>query len=493
LEGVSVRVKWALASSLFIFVVFTIFATITYRSSVDLIVSKEQEKMKRAVQEAQKKLSKVNRSLTYKIVTDSLELDGLAKKKIVSKRDKNHGAMIEMNNFIYSLAQPSIVFNVYGVDNFLLYTTKEDSVLKWTKVNKEPEVVNVGGRKGLLVTQAVVSRKTKKIVGYIQVFDELSDYYNIRTNLFLTLTILEIISLALSAILGYGLSKYLLKPLQTLRDTMEVISKDPQTDMVMKDLNSNDEFEDLANIFNKMLDRIRSYIKQQEQFVSDVSHELRTPVAIIQGQLNMLERWGKDDPEVLDDAIKSSLQEINRMKDLVQEMLELTRAGQLDVHYLDEVTEVVKLTEQIVNNMQMLNLNFKINFTSNISAETKVAIYRNHLEQVMIILLDNAIKYSADKRQVDVEVAAVEKEINISVTDYGEGIAKDELDKIFNRFYRVDKARARKKGGNGLGLSIAYQLMDNYSGRISVVSEPNRGTKFTLHIPLAANEGLESE
>ena len=108
-----------------------------------------------------------------------------------------------------------------------------------------------------------------------------------------------------SGLLGYFLSLFLLRPLDEIHDTVKEISADPTKDVRVPTTNRNDELAELITMFNEMLDRMQRYIDQQSQFVSDVSHELRTPVAIIQGHLEMLQRWGKDDPKVLDDSIKA--------------------------------------------------------------------------------------------------------------------------------------------------------------------------------------------
>jgi signal transduction histidine kinase len=390
-----------------------------------------------------------------------------------------------MNSFIYSLIQPTIIFNVYDLKHKLIYTTRQHFDIKWSHVLQEPQKVSINSTNGLLLTQEVISRKTDKVVGYVQIFDDFKSWNALQNKLLLMLIVLELISLLVSACTVYFLSNYFLKPLKILHNTMQEVSSDPKSEKLMEPIKTNDELEDLANIFNEMLKRMRFYIKQQEQFVSDVSHELRTPVAIIQGQLSMLNRWGKDDPEVLDDAIKSSLQEINRMKELVSEMLALTRADQVDLHYLDQTTEVYSVVDQAVNNFRMLYPEFKINLKNNIDQKFEAKIYRNHLEQIVIIILDNAIKYSTDRKQIDLQTMTVDNEAWIKITDYGEGISQDELEKIFNRFYRVDKARARKKGGNGLGLAIAYKLMENYGGRIEVTSQVDQGTTFTLILKLS--------
>ena len=111
-------------------------------------------------------------------------------------------------------------------------------------------------------------------------------------------------------------------------------------------------------------------------------------------------------------------------------------------------------------------------------------IYRNHFEQIIIIILDNAVKYSTDRKEVHLSISSDRQTFEIAIQDFGEGISKDDLDKIFNRFYRVDKARARTKGGNGLGLSIAKQLLESYKGRITAESVIGQGTIFRIYIPV---------
>lgn len=261
---------------------------------------------------------------------------------------------------------------------------------------------------------------------------------------------------------------------------MDTIRKDPQSDVHMPEINTRDELADISEIFNEMLDRMRRYIEQQEQFVEDVSHELRTPVAIMEGHLNLLNRWGKDDPEILDESLKASLQEISRMKSLVQEMLDLSRAEQVDTQYANERTDAKQVVYQVFNNFQLVYPEFHITLDDDLPTEVELKIYRNHFEQLLIILLDNAIKYSTDRKEVHISISRTMNEFEIAVQDFGEGITEEDLEKIFDRFYRVDKARARNKGGNGLGLSIAKQLVENYKGRIDAESVLHQGTIFRI-------------
>src|SRR5699024_4644655 len=158
----------------------------------------------------------------------------------------------------------------------------------------------------------------------------------------------------------------------------------------------------------------------QKQFVEDVSHELRTPVAVMEGHLKLLNRWGKDDPEILDESLLASLQEIERMKSLVQEMLDLSRAEQVEIHYKNEKTANRALVLHTVDYFKMMYPDFVFNLDDAIDGEVYVPIYRNHLEQILIILMDNAVKYSTDRQEVHVSIAVENQDLNIAIQDFGE-------------------------------------------------------------------------
>ncbi len=299
---------------------------------------------------------------------------------------------------------------------------------------------------------------------------------------------LEIIGVILSLVLGFLLSSYFTSPLRKMSKVLYSIEEAHKTGERMPVPRRQDEISDLANAFNDMLERMQKFILQQQQFVEDASHELRTPVAVIEGHISLLNRWGKDDPEVLAESLEASLQEITRMKSLVQEMLDLSRAEQSELYYSDKTTMAKEVVHTNVSNFQMLYPEFTFNLDDDLMKDVEIKIYRNHLEQILIILLDNAVKYSTDRKEVLISLSKSHESVDIMVQDFGEGISKDNLDKIFDRFYRVDKARARNTGGNGLGLSIAYQLVDNYHGKISVKSVEGQGSAFTFSLPLVLEE-----
>ncbi|MGL5886089.1 MAG: sensor histidine kinase, partial [Bombilactobacillus sp.] len=224
------------------------------------------------------------------------------------------------------------------------------------------------------------------------------------------------------------------------------------------------------------------------EFVEDVSHELRTPVAVIEGHLKLLQRWGKDDPQVLEESINASVSEIDRMKKLIQEMLDLTRAEQIEVNYVKETTQANETIQQAYNDFVMLHPDFQISLDDTIPPHTLAQIYRNHLMQILVILLDNAVKYSQDRKEINLSVSTESNMLTIAVQDFGVGIASKDLERIFNRFYRVDKARSRQSGGNGLGLSIAKKIVEMYKGTITAESALGSGTIFRINLPLASSK-----
>ena len=373
LKGPSLTIKWAFASSFFIFVVFTIFAVITYKSSINLLVAKERNNVERTISEVTSRLANSDEELTlvntYRNLTNSRDQDGS-----VNDTSIIEGNLMKIDSFISELGQESMDLYVYDLDEKLIFKTheKDRSLIQATR--KVPTIVTLDGKTGFLSVQPIYSKETREKIGYAQSFYELSSFYDIRNKLLLTLIVLEIVSLILSSILGFFLSSYFLKPLKVLRDTMDTIRKDPQSDIHMPEIDTNDELADLAEIFNEMLDRMRLYIEQQEQFVEDVSHELRTPVAIIEGHLSLLNRWGKDDPEILEESLAASMQEISRMKSLVQEMLDLSRAEQVDIHYANETTLAKEVTYQVYNNFKILYPDYVITLDDDLTKEVTLQI-----------------------------------------------------------------------------------------------------------------------
>ena len=339
----------------------------------------------------------------------------------------------------------------------------------------------------------IYSQKSRHVIGYLQVENNLNAYVQSYRQLRLVCGLALCLVVLASGLLGYFLSSFFLQPLSGIHDTVKAISKDPTKNIRVPKVNRNDELAELIEMFNEMLDRMQRYLDQQSQFVSDVSHELRTPVAIIQGHLEMLQRWGKDDPQVLDDSLAASLVETKRMKNLVQEMLDLSRAEQVEINFRDPRTVVNDVVHQVFNNFKMLYPDFTFTLDDDVDEKISVNIYRDHLEQVLVILCDNAVKYSGERKEIHLTLSRGMNTVEIGVQDFGEGIAPEDAQRVFDRFYRVDKARSRKKGGNGLGLSIAQRLVEGYHGSISLESSLGAGSLFKVVLPIIEDQENKSE
>ena len=342
-------------------------------------------------------------------------------------------------------------------------------------------------KNGLTIVQSstpIISSKSRVLIGYLSVTNRLENLKQLKQELNQLAMVIIFVSAVIAVILGYLLSNQMTKPIQKIQ---EIISSISEENISMKRIaisEKHDEFAVVSKHFNELLDKISFYIEQQKHFVEDVSHELRTPVAIVEGHLKLLNRWGKDDPEVLEESLQASLVELQRMKTLVQEMFDLSRAPQVKEQYKDATTNVTEVAKQVVHNFRVLYPEFTFTFDDDLKHDLWIPIYLNHLEQVVIILMDNAVKYSLDRKEIILSLSKGEEHVEIAVQDFGMGMTEEDRKKVFSRFYRVDKARSRERGGNGLGLSIAKELIESYDGEISVTTLLNHGSIFKITLPL---------
>ena len=334
----------------------------------------------------------------------------------------------------------------------------------------------------------ILSNKSRVLIGYLSITNRLVNLQQLKQELNQLALITIFVSGIIAVILGYLLSYQMTKPIKKIQEIISSISEENISTKRIKVSEKNDEFAIVSEHFNELLDKISFYIEQQKHFVEDVSHELRTPVAIVEGHLKLLNRWGKDDPEVLEESLQASLVELQRMKTLVQEMLDLSRAPQVKEQYKDATTNVTEVAKQVVHNFRVLYPEFTFTFDDDLKRDLWIPIYLNHLEQVVIILMDNAVKYSLDRKEIILSLSKGEEHVEIAVQDFGMGMMEEDRKKVFSRFYRVDKARSRERGGNGLGLSIAKELIESYDGEISVTTLLNHGSIFKITLPLTKKD-----
>lgn len=277
------------------------------------------------------------------------------------------------------------------------------------------------------------------------------------------------------------LNKRVLAPIRDITTMAETLSESNLSNRI-NIAGTKNELKDLATVINRMLDRIERSYNSQKQFVSDASHELRTPISVIRGYTDMLKRWGKDDPEILDEGITAISQETESMKDLVESLLFLARHDKKTLMMEMSFFDPSELIREIQKEETMVHKEYQFD-TSRMDSFT-ISADRNMMKQVLRILCDNAVKYSSPGSTVTLSCTNEPGgECCLSVKDEGQGISQEELPKIFERFYRSDKARQSETGGHGLGLSIARIIVVAHKGKLRVRSKPGYGSVFSIILP----------
>lgn len=316
---------------------------------------------------------------------------------------------------------------------------------------------------------------------YLQIVKDMDNEYDFLKILFVIMAIADFIGIIASVILGYIVSKRMLKPIDYITKTAESISINNLKERI-EVKGPDDELKRLGNTFNNMINRLQGAFDRQVQFVSDASHELKTPIAVIQGYANLLDRWGKDDRKALEKSIYAIKLETNNMANLVEKLLFIARGDsgtqriEKKEFWLNElITEVIRESKLIAPNHIISS---DKNDTISIVADYKM------LKQMLRVFVDNSIKFAPENSVIDISSELQGNKVKITVSDRGIGIPKDEVEKIFDRFYTVDKSRSKEKGGTGLGLSIAKWIADMHRGAIDVESEEGKYTKITVTLDL---------
>ena len=247
------------------------------------------------------------------------------------------------------------------------------------------------------------------------------------------------------------------------------------------------ELRSLAQSINAMLERINRAYSAQARFVSDASHELRTPIAVIQGYAALLDRWGKDDPEALQESISAIRSEAKSMEELVEQLLFLARGDNDTQPVKPSLFDLSALAGEVLREEEMICPD-RVFLPRWGEEPVPVRADQGLIKQVMRILMDNAIKYSSPGSRIYLRLSTQERYARLTVQDEGDGIPPESIPHIFERFYRTDQSRDRKTGGTGLGLSIARWIVERHEGWFEVVSRPGVGTRISFLLPLALPE-----
>ncbi|MGB9780471.1 ATP-binding protein [Caldanaerobacter sp.] len=321
--------------------------------------------------------------------------------------------------------------------------------------------------------------KKDNSIFYIQVVKDMKNEYAFLKLLFILMFFADGAGILISFVTGYLVTKRALKPVDyMIKEVKEIDAK--RLSKRLKVYGKEDELVRLAKTFNDMLDRLEESFARQNRFVSDASHELRTPISIIKGYIDMLDRWGKEDKEILEEGIKAIKKQTLEMENLVEKLLFLARGDDRSIKLEKDTFDLKEMAEEVIAEIKLIYEDKDILLKGesvNIKADKRL------IKELLRILVDNAAKYTLKDGRIEIEIGNSDRAY-IKVRDNGIGIPEEELPHIFERFYRIDKARSKETGGTGLGLSIAKWIVEEHGGEIHVRSKVGEGSEFTVLFPI---------
>ena len=451
----SLKKKWAISSATVIFLSFAFMSVILYVSLTAWLYQQQEQEVNR----------------TMRDLTTFFESQGPY--LTIQDIQANKGLMTS----IVDKDQTVRLLNSDGIELLQINDTSTFPLFNNLDIPKKDFAIQSIGEDSI---SAIGHVRLGRFTGYVQLEHPLRAYQSIKTYILTAMLLFSVCALFLSGWIGYLLASYLLKPLQDLKMTMDDVAAHGFEKKLMISYGAKDEIGELIEVYEDMMETLKTSFEQQQQFIADASHELRTPIQVLEGHLSLLNRWGKDDPEILKESLELSLREVFQMKILIDEMLELARGEQvMDVPH----TDIIEQTTFVINELIQVHPSTNIKHIVPIQEKIDILISANAYQQIIRNLLINAIRYSRDAPEITISYEKTRSKIKVHVSDQGIGIPAQHIDKIFDRFYRVDMARSRDIGGSGLGLSIVKMLIENANGSIYVTSELEKGSIFTIVLP----------
>ncbi|MEA4816674.1 MAG: ATP-binding protein [Lachnospiraceae bacterium] len=351
-----------------------------------------------------------------------------------------------------------------------------------SKSGHETVIEQDHGRNFMLLERTIKTDETTYSVQVYKVISMNAKYFSMLTT---TLLIIDVIGIMISFLVGKYISRLMLKPVENIRQAAERISIDDLSQRIEVP-EPDDEMKELTITFNSMIEGLEESFKKQNQFISDASHELRTPISVISGYASLMNRWGKNEPEVLQESIDSIISETEHMSNLVKRLLFLARSDQKRIPVSIEEICLNDIVNEVIKEIDVLEGNREINFLEkdkvNISADP------NLIKQLVWIHTENALKYTKEEGKIDFEVYDDDEYAYLAISDDGPGIAEEEAPFIFDRFYRSDKSRNKDIPGTGLGLSIAMLIATSFGGTIIVSKSKYGGAKFINKFKLSKKD-----
>ena len=357
--------------------------------------------------------------------------------------------------------------------------------VRWLHEHLETVDLADGGKLRLLSHPLV---NDNHLVGVIQVGQELGPLYQTIEELRLIYLVVGPFAIFWLCLGCWLLAERLIAPILEVTEAAQGITADHLSRRLPLG-NHKDELNQMVVCLNQMLDRLERSFRRIRQFSGDASHELRTPLTILRGETEVTLRWAKT-PEEFRDMLRSNMEEIDRMERIIESLLTLAKSevGELTLEMkefsLSDMVQELYLQSRILGEGKGIDVNLALD----VDEEVRIRGDELRLRQMFLNLISNAIKYTPEKGHLEISLAMDGNCARVDISDTGIGIPAEHLPHIFDRFYRVDKARNRMDGGTGLGLAIVKWIAEAHGGGISVTSTVGQGSSFSVQLPIAGPE-----
>ena len=458
LKNLSLKSKWTLTVGVTIFISYALISIVLYIALQTWLINNEEKNAIRTIDD----------------MTSFFEAQGST---VTIQRLQNNNALMKA---ILSQEQTVRIFNTDGIE--VMRINDVTPVAEFPK-DEEDYVSTIINEQTIDGTRAFVVHKIVQIgpfQGIMQLIHPLTTFQSMMNYIVTTIFIVGLGALLFSVSISYYLANVLIKPLVQLRDAMDLVRDRGFKAQPEFHYRADDEIGDLLNMYRNLMNELEISFTKQQQFVADASHELRTPIQVIEGHLSLVKRWGKNDPEVLEESLDTSLVEIARMKKMIEELLQLARREEVDDLAR---ADIEKVYNQVQCELQQLYP--AVVFETSVIGQKRNAMITEHaLAQIFRNILSNGIRYNSTEPKLQMTVCYSEHSITVTIEDNGVGISQQHLPHIFDRFYRVDESRTNAIDGTGLGLSITKMLALKYQIEINVKSVLQKGTVFILKFPL---------
>ena len=329
--------------------------------------------------------------------------------------------------------------------------------------------------------KSAIKNPNGKILGYLLIAVPLEESEIVLTNLKYTLIAGYPVVLMILFFISRFIAGKSIAPINKVIKTAGRITNENLDERI--ELPSHkDEIHQLTLTINQLLDRLEDVVLREKQFTADASHELRTPLAVIKGTLEVLTRKPRE-AGYYEEKIKYVISEVDRMTLLVDQLLELSRyeSGKITPNF--STFELSEIVDEIFNRLKLNIESKKLTIKLNDGDNVKISSDKSMVEIILENLISNSIKYSESSRAIEIDIKREETQVQCKITDHGSGIPANQLDNIFDRFYRVDESRNASVSGKGLGLAIVKKLTDLLNIELQVESKVGEGTSFTLIFP----------